>query len=1535
MKENRQQENLDSRVRAVWRRGQMLHAAAGMLAFCRWAVLLFLAGMVVDWMTYMPTSGRVVIFVTLLAAAAYKAWRCGWRQVRAFNATHTALRIEEHVGGLESLLVSAVQFQNSGLCTGTSESLRDATCRRAEESVEPLRPEEIVRYHGLRRPLAGVLILALIVGVFAVVNGPFLAVGVARIFPPWSAISYPTRTQLGLKSGDMIVKEGDEARIEARVSGVIPSRAKLALRTGTARLNAGGPRMHSLEITKGVCQYTVESAFRGFEYRILAGDARSPWHTVEVISSPRIERAKVSLEFPPYTDRPTETVEALTVTVPEGTRIKWQLTLDRALSKAEFNPAGGETRPLDVSQDGRAVTMQQVATQSRAYSFSWVDKEHGFSFTGPSHYVQVAPDQSPHVEITSPKDNLYATLGRKLDLAFRGRDDHGIGESVVAYRVNKTEEEKVPFAAQSLSAQALSDGGEQRIDWDYRTVLPELAVGDTVSFVVELTDRYPGPNGPHRVRSMARRVSFLSREDYLEHIAKQKRRLLSRLRAVYREERSVYEVVRRLDPSDVVFIQTCQLEAVRQDLMRERLAVLAERMRDLLEDLAANNVTDEAETATLAGLSSDLQTVAEEHVGRAASQLRELAVVSNRTASADVPDPGPAVHMVDSAARELGCLVLQIGFKEATEVMARELHAIAETQAHLRLQTIMTAEAASDETEGLAVAQGNLAQWLIRLFGATPRDKESTVEDALVAFNLSRLIKELRGVGVDSKMLESVVLIRSGGSDEAVRLQADVIRALLKAEFRLRVGSEHEALFKAGELFKSQAAGQKKLREASVALTPEEFNKRRAEFGQAQAALHMKLHLLLMPATAAPRPRLFDIELPPKPPVDDLLAAAEGAMEKAVAFIDAGDRDQAAIEQQQAETSFEALTGIVRRRIEALAERERTAGLIGACGKHLTEIGLFEERQLSLLEKTEDAADDGSNCALVAQLEQKLIEDVEKFRTELVEWNEGMATPSKDVLPLLGWLDRTVGSMAGGVSFLEENQPDQAIAHQETALDALAEAVGLIGRQTTNHSALKATLDDRWIALTPAPYVADIQAEQRDLVVATEKAKEADLPHLAIVQKNLIHAVGAVLNSLEVLSHRIEAGTAMLFAKDDMNEAAIAIRANDLVEAADAQTFVAESLGDLLAELQTVTPQYGYILEVTEVFHEIVSEGMIIHAEQSQIREKLPAAPDDASLGKLIDRQRALQLRAKAYGKQLHKVTGLKSYSASAGYMSAALSQLQAGDRDAALEQMKLVDDTLTADTKTLLNLTELLSNVLKPPPGPEVSPEATLVLNALALASHQKVLYRKTQTASPKQAAGLAAEQIELADRCELLAASTESYSKVHMSNAASRLKAEYARMSAANRDALPLSEANDSQQERLEHFFANSRAKVIEANKLMLEAAWKLKDGSTKVAISSQHRSGELLRHFLIECMDEFLVVPGPPAASDPAITDPIESLSDEMMMFMPGAVSGGRPKGGRLEWEVLGRRERAALNENFARELPLEYRAILKDYYERLAQ
>ena len=56
---------------------------------------------------------------------------------------------------------------------------------------------------------------------------------------------------------------------------------------------------------------------------------------------------QLNLEFPEYTRRPAETVEALTLTVPEGTKIIWKLALDRVVDEAESYLAEMQTDYLD------------------------------------------------------------------------------------------------------------------------------------------------------------------------------------------------------------------------------------------------------------------------------------------------------------------------------------------------------------------------------------------------------------------------------------------------------------------------------------------------------------------------------------------------------------------------------------------------------------------------------------------------------------------------------------------------------------------------------------------------------------------------------------------------------------------------------------------------------------------------------------------------------------------------------------------------------------------------------------------------------------------------------------------------------------------------------------------------------------------------------------------------------------------------------------------------------------------------------------
>jgi len=1524
--------HLESRVKAVWRREQQLRFTEGALAFVRWGLVLFLAGGFMDWMMSrwfidVPAAGRFALLLVVLGVPLYRAWRAGWKSIRPFNATYAALQIETQKGGMDSLLVTGIQLQNqmalsglsgavtASLVPGVSDALCDLTCRKAEESAGEIDPKDSVRFQSLRRPAIIALIAALFFGVLAVTNGPLLIAGLGRIFAPWLAITYPTSTRLEMAKTDLVVQEGKPVRIAARVLGVVPREAKISLRTGKGR-----PRVRKLPIENGRCEYVIETAYRGFKYRLTAGDARGPWRTVEVVSAPDIEQATVRLEFPEYTKRPPETVKALTVTVPETTRVKWTLSLDRAVREATVTFAGQESAPLEISADGLTVKTECVAAESRAYSFSWVEREHGFAFTSPNQYLQVSPDRSPRVELTSPKRNVYATLGRKLDLAFRGRDDHGVGESVVCYCVDKTDEEKVRFTP----AKPI-DGTEQVIDWDYRSVLPNIMVGQTVTFVVELADRYPGEEGPHRVRSEARRIQFMSMEDYLAKVEKQRQRALLQLRTTYREERKVHEVVMRLDRSDPVFIQTCQLQAVRQDMMRETLNKLADRISDLTQDLAANGVTNQSVTASLIQLRADLLRISAQHVAEAANALRALTGESNGPGGGNGAAKDHAAYMVNSSARELGMLVLQLGFRDAANVMAREMRAAAQTQASLRLQTIVRSPRNSvtvpgepgGDTARLAKAQERLGKWLSRLLAASPKGKESTIDDALIEFTLTRMVKRLINGGVDMRLQKAAGLIREGGSVEAAKLQSGVIAALLKAEFRLRVGAEREALAKAGNLFVAQEEAQKKLRLEIEALDGKAFQDARAELSRLQSDLNKNLQLLLMPAVSAPRAKLLD-DIPPVPPsVNDLLGTAEAAVMEAATQIEKGEREAASKLQEKAETIFGELAAIVRKRIAAMTQVVRI-GRLSYAGRGTGEIlGRFRERQLSLLEKTEDAAVDKVAVGYLADQEEALADAVDELRMELTTWIQASVFPSEHSLSLPACLHEASEAIRKAVPLLAANKAAEAARLEKSAITALSGAQNLLVEHGQCIGPFVGMLAVAKTASMPGPYVREIEEEQRDMLALTRKTGPDDMPKLAIPQKNLIHAVDAILDALDPIAHMVESGTVMLFAKSDMDEAGIALEEKDVEEALDAQDYIAETLGEVRSKIDAVIPLYFYVLEIVEALYDTVQEGIMIRESQRRLRKNVAAEGVDVSA--LVEAQIALTARAEAYGKLINKITGLGIFVSSAAHMAEVEDRLKGGDPAAAAQAMAQAEEALKADTGTLLTLLKHLPLLLSAPPAnSELPAELVLVREVLPMAAQQKDVYRESGAAEANKIPSYEAKLREFEKACgPFIERARQHKNPIVEDRPQKRATGE----SAVVEPPKPIPPAN-------------LHLKLVAARGELGKAASSCKASDRAKALASQKQAAESLRHFIVEYALKF-VRPGGPLPAGDVPNDAFQEDEDMMELLMPGAVSGKRPPDGRLEWEVLGKRDRAALNENFARELPLEYRTILKDYYERLAK
>jgi hypothetical protein len=1472
--------HLNQCLRAVWQRRQRKHLVAGLLAFARWFVPLFLLAVIIDRFAYLPGSVRAIVALALLAAALRQAWRHGFSRLRGFDATRTAQEVELSQGGMDSLLVTAVQFQKSGAAPGTSAAMWEFAQRKAETATEKVSPREVVNYFDLRQPLRIAGVLAVILLVLAILNGPFLAAGLGRMFTPWLTIAYPTKTKIGMGSEELVVREGAPAKIEIRLFGAVPKTAELDLQTGE-----GTPREIGLEVADGICTYEIASASRDFTYRIKAGDARSDWQRVRVIPAPRLSKVKVNLEFPAYIDRPRETLEALTLTVPEETMVHWELTLDTPIRKATLHRDGVDDLPLEVGEDSRTLTLSEAALASRGYSFSWIEDRHGFEFTSPRYFLQVASDQAPRVEITSPEANLNALLGRPLELAVRAQDDHGIGTTTITYRVNRRPEKTIP-----LPSPVRSGEGAGNLDWDYRKELPDLQIGDSVSFVVEVADRYPGEGGPHRVRTEARRITFLSREEYLAAITKQMERLLTRVRTLYRQERAAHELALALDPAADSFLPTCQLEAIRQEMVREQLVATADEVQALLDDLAANQVTDALESDSLATLRDTLRAIAAEHVARAADLLRAQIGAKTR-------DPQPAIAAVNEAARGLAGLVLQRGIEASREVFARETHMFARELAVLRLRLVTTTP---DQAETLAKGHEDVAAWteqlLDRLTKGMAYDRRP-----LAVLGLNRRIHDLRTSGLANKIRGVAALARDGETAEAAAAQYPLIRPLLEAEFTMRSGSEYALIHDLREQIGSLISGQQDLLAAcndtaDLAANASDLRKR-------QTKLRDALVLATLPAIPAPRTRLFDLAMPPVPPADDLRLRAEALMSESAGLLETGGKDDSLARQREAIGTLNNLATILTRWSAELAQK--SLGVSSLVSDATNRAGLLEQletRQIGLLERTEEAALDEKNPAALNEDQQALGNEIKQFREEL---SGGEAGPAKEALPLIDRLEAAEKAMNLATAALRETTAEGSLEPQEKAAAALTEARALADGQLVQLNLLQQLIFFEQAVGVASEGMADIVGGQNDLIAATKVADEDALPPLLAPQKNLLACLTDIAPTLDLVALRLDVGTPLVFAASDVEDALLAMEDGDGEDAAKIQGIAVESLAKVQGLVAEISTQTGYVAEIVEFLHEAQSDAALFAFRQRQLREN--GGAKDA-----LAQQQALASETADYGSLLTQVAGTIDFNtldesvreklgdidltvdfeAPAVHMKKAAELLQSGQP--AVDSMLTAEKALNSNSEQLLIIIQMLNGL----PGIAVTsadpPELHRLIAALDLASKHRKLLRKTQGTADKDLPALAKAQSKLAEAAAKFTETEPEGPSIH-----------------------PL---------------------LVSAHQQLLPIANALGASRKADASREQQAADQTLRHFIIE-QALILNTATPPASgsSDPVLT---ESETDDLyesdtVGFVSDFVSGEAPKDKKSAWEILGTRNRAALNQNFARELPLEYRATLKNYYERVAK
>ena len=303
------------------------------------------------------------------------------------------------------------------------------------------------------------------------------------------------------------------------------------------------------------------------------GDARTPVHRVSVVDPPRVAGADVTIEYPEYTDAEPSVVDSLNIETLTGSTLRWRITPDPAVRDARLlitdrdAPADATPRglPLDLQEDG-TLTADLPVDAPFTYRLAWTDAAHGFAFEDDARYaVRTRPDARPSVDLVRPRTDAIpiAPVQKRVGIQFRAEDDFGLSRGSIVFVRTTTDQQTTEPARVPIDLPG-DNPADVDVQWRIADSLPDLAIGDTITYWVEVQDNFqprpgtPAAEGetmpdasladvtPRTAASTSRTLQIVSVPDYQAFIYDQLERKAADLRGVLHEETQADQAVEEI-----------------------------------------------------------------------------------------------------------------------------------------------------------------------------------------------------------------------------------------------------------------------------------------------------------------------------------------------------------------------------------------------------------------------------------------------------------------------------------------------------------------------------------------------------------------------------------------------------------------------------------------------------------------------------------------------------------------------------------------------------------------------------------------------------------------------------------------------------------------------------------------------------------------------------------------------------------------------------------------------------------------------------
>jgi hypothetical protein len=536
---------VERKLRRVWRLEQRRHHMGGILALATWAIGFFLCAFAIDLAMLLDLWARMLLLAIgmgLLARVLFLQWL---RLLRRFDRRRAAKSIEQQHGELLNLVSTYVELSGPDRENAHgSDELKDLVQGIAVDAAQPVDLHQVVSFSRLRKPLALALWALLAVIVVASFWPAQTRVFAKRLLG--AGIPYPTRTTILAITGDRTLKQGAPLTLSLEAGGVVPP-------FGVLYLKYRNTEWQSIKMDRAAgdsFSFELQSVTASFLYYAEIGDVSSSRHTISVIPPPSAVAIRVRVTPPAYTRVEPYELETWNIEVPEGSRLEWNITTDTELADAELLIGHREPIAATIAGDGRELVANCMADRPLTYRFRWRRRDTHFVYDDPIHRIYVKPDRDPEVAIVIPQADVRATINKTLAMKFRARDDYGITRAWLVHTLNDGKESRMDLGKLPIPEEQASREhpryGIWPLIWDLKREIPDLKVGDEITYFIEVEDVRAESDGGIRQSSLPHRIRVVSFSEYQNHVYAMLEQTREGLAAVHLEAVKSRQVVEAL-----------------------------------------------------------------------------------------------------------------------------------------------------------------------------------------------------------------------------------------------------------------------------------------------------------------------------------------------------------------------------------------------------------------------------------------------------------------------------------------------------------------------------------------------------------------------------------------------------------------------------------------------------------------------------------------------------------------------------------------------------------------------------------------------------------------------------------------------------------------------------------------------------------------------------------------------------------------------------------------------------------------------------